>query len=344
METASRPAISPTWPMPWPPTSPPCAARNLSWARSSTSAVAIASACSTWSPRSTGFWEQTSNLSFKTRVPATSATRWPAWTGSRRPWATNRSSRSRRDCDGLLNRWSARPANHRVLTPGSRRAEAREVANRRLGDGCRARPDEEEKGLPGPALGRLGAEEPAPFPRGQVGLGGPQNQGVGLGPNLAGRICVPLAPRAGHERRPRLLPGLAENIDGIRELEPVGSQTSESAQCGACLSQRQGRGLQPRGSDRAGLCGEVSAWARKQVSLAHPNVFQDDLGRARGLQRGQLERRANGQARPVDRQGDQHLPPVVQERPGDQDVCALGRGDPGHGPIELKCPGPTSVA
>ena len=82
----------------------------------------------------------------------------------------------------------------------------------------------------------------------------------------------------------------------------------------------------PAGSDCAGLRGEISAWARKQVSLAHPNVFQDDLGRARGLQRGQLERRADGQARPVDRQGDQHLPPVVQERTGDQDVpCARPR-------------------
>ena len=128
------------------------------------------------------------------------------------------------------------------------------------------------------------------------------------------------SPRAGHEQRPRLLPGRAKNIDGIGELKPVGRQTSERAQCGACLPQRQGRGLQPRGSDRAGLRGEVSAWARKQVSRAHPNVFQDDLGRARGLQRGQLERRADGQARPVDRQGDQHLPPVVQERTGDQDV------------------------
>src|SRR5271157_658760 len=283
METASRPAISPTWPMSWPPTLPPCAARNLSWARSSMSAPAIASACSTWSPRSTRFWEQTSNPSFKTRGPATSTTRWPVWTGFRASWATNRSSRSRRDCGAPSNRWSARPANHRVLTPGSRRAEAREVANRRLGDGCRARPDEEVKGLPGPALGGLGAEEPAPFPLRQVGLGGPQNQGVGLGPNLAGRICAPLAPRAGHERRPRLLPGLAENIDGIGELEPVGGQTSESAQCGARLPQRQGRGLQPRGSDRAGLRGEVGAWPGKQVSLAHPNVFQDDLGGARGL-------------------------------------------------------------
>ena len=146
------------------------------------------------------------------------------------------------------------------------------------------------------------------------------------------------SPRAGHEQRPRLLPGLAKNIDGIGELEPVGRQTSERAQCGACLPQRQGRGLQPRGSDRAGLRGEISAWARKQVSRAHPNVFQDDFGRARCLQRGQLERRADGQARPVDRQGDQHLPPVVQERTGDQDVRTLGRGDPGHGPIELKCP------
>ena len=168
---------------------------NRSWARSSTSAPAIASACSTWSPRSTRFWEQTSNPSFKTRGPATSTTRSPAWTGSRASSATNRSSRSRRDCDAPSNRWSARPANHRVLTPGSRRAEAREVANRRLGDGCRARPDEKEKSLPGPALGRLGAEESAPFPRGQVGLGGPQNQGVGLGSDLARGNCVALAPR-----------------------------------------------------------------------------------------------------------------------------------------------------
>ena len=314
-------------------------ARNLSWARSSMSALAIASACSTWSPRSTRFWEQTSNPSFKTRGPVTSTTRWPVWTGFRASWATNRSSRSRRDCGAPSNRWSARPANHRVLTPGSRRAEAREVANRRLGDGCRARPDEKEKSLPGPALGRLGAEESAPFPRGQVGLGGPQNQGVGLGSDLARGDCARARPAAGHEQRPRLLPGRARTSTGSERLEPVGRQTSERrpVRRRACPSARAEVSspavpTAPGCAERSAL-GPASRSAALTRTCSRMTSVVHEACSAASSNAGRTVRPARSTGRAIS-----ICCPSSRRRTGDQDVLALGRGDPGHGPIESKCP------
>src|SRR5450756_1503519 len=66
------------------------------------------------------------------------------------------------------------------------RANPRQVPDRGLGDRAGARPDEEEEGLPRPALGGLGAEETGALSSGEVGLGGAEDQSVGLAANLAG--------------------------------------------------------------------------------------------------------------------------------------------------------------
>ena len=47
-----------------------------------------------------------------------------------------------------------------------------------------AGPDEEEERLPGPALRGIGEEEAAPLAGGQIGLGDPQDQGVGPAPEI----------------------------------------------------------------------------------------------------------------------------------------------------------------
>ena len=96
--TARRPATSPTWPTPWPPTSPRCAAPSR-WAGSvfnvgtgqRISLLDLVAALN----RIFG-----TNLEpiLQDPAPATSATRSPAWSGSRRSWVTSPSCRSRRAC------------------------------------------------------------------------------------------------------------------------------------------------------------------------------------------------------------------------------------------------------
>ncbi len=181
-----------------------------------------------------------------------------------------------------------------------------------------------------------GSERRNPLPlRRQVGLRGPQGQRIGLGPHLACCCRVLFAPCTGHEQCPGLLPGVAEHVGRIGQLRPVGSKARECRKRRAGLAERQGRGLQTRRSDRAGLGREILAGAGKQVVRGHPHVLEGDLGGARGLQRGQLERRADGQPGPVHGQGDEHLPAVVEKCTGHQDVSPLGRGHPRHGTVEL---------
>src|SRR5262245_14824458 len=100
----------------------------------------------------------------------------------------------------------------------SGRTKPRQISDRRLGNRCRARPDEEEEGLASPPLGRFRPKEPAAFSRGQVGLSRPESKGVGLGANLTGRYGLLIAASTGHERRPGLPPGFDEKLHGIEEL------------------------------------------------------------------------------------------------------------------------------
>jgi len=87
-----------------------------------------------------------------------------------------------------------------------------------MGDGARARPDEEEEGLAGPALGGIFAEEAGALPGGEMGLREPEDQGVGLCSDRRGRGRPGPSRGRGHEVVPEAFPGVPERLAGERNV------------------------------------------------------------------------------------------------------------------------------
>ena len=133
------------------------------------------------------------------------------------------------------------------------RAKSREIANRCLGDGCRARPDQEEESLAGPALGGLGAEETAAFACGEVSLGGPKTSALAWARIWLGDTAS-VSPRAQAMRADHVCCHDSHKTSTGSESSCLSAdRLASSASAAPSLAQRQGRGFQSRGPDRAGL-------------------------------------------------------------------------------------------
>ena len=145
---------------------------------------------------------------------------------------------------------------------------------------------------------------------------------------------VGVAPRLGHELAPGRLPAVAERLERLRQLAAVGRQLDQRRQGGMRLAECQGRGLQPARPDGPGMRQDIMGRARQEVGIVDLDGLEADLRGARGLQRRQGERRADRHARAVRRQGDEHLPAVVERAAGHDEVRPGGARDPRHRPVE----------
>ncbi len=143
--------------------------------------------------------------------------------------------------------------------------------------------------MPGPALGGVFQEEARPFPGGEVGLGGAEDEGVALTADRGGRSGRRgLRPRW-RGGRPT---GFATRPGGPRAGSTRGSRSlgAEPADRGEGLAERQGGGFQaagPRGR-RAGH--DVGGGADQDLVGVDLDPLAGDLGGAGSLQRGKGER------------------------------------------------------
>ena len=170
----------------------------------------------------------------------------------------------------------------------SERADSGQVANGGGGDGGRAGPDEEEKGLARPALRWFFAEEAGPLSSGQVGLSGAKDERVGPAANRPGGRSCGAALRGGDEIIGQAAPQRGERCDGVRQIVAFTCFVRQRDQRSACLAESQGRGFQPscsrrsrRGEDVLGGAGEdfgiatrrrCSAGFRRSTTLAMRRV------------------------------------------------------------------------
>ncbi len=164
-------------------------------------------------------------------------------------------------------------------------ADSGQVADRRFGDWCRARPDQEKEGLARPALGGLAQQEPGTLTGRQVGLGRAQDQAVGLGAKLSCRPGVGCRPSQCHELPPLRSPVIAQKLNRFGQLASLGCQFDDRGKRRPGLAQGERRCLESRRSDRAGLSQQIGRWSRQQIGSLYFNGLEGHLGRARRLER-----------------------------------------------------------
>ncbi len=173
--------------------------------------------------------------------------------------------------------------------------------------------------------GRRGPDEPIAA---QARIGGNRCRG--------GRSGMP-----GSLRTTRALARARTSVAGSAFSSPRAQAISEAQVC-AHVSQRRSTGSDSSTlsvASPASAASAARAWPRARADVSSPavptvpgcaessragpasrsdpvhlNAAQDHFTRARCLQRGEVERRLDGKARPIRGQGDQDLPVVVQER------------------------------
>ena len=206
--------------------------------------------------------------------------------------------------------------------------------------GAGAGPDEEEHGLPGLALGRLGPEEAGPLAGGQVSLGRPEDEGGWPGSGSRRPGGAPGRPSAAASRSAAM---------SCQADSRASTGSSRSSRCGAS-SRRPGAprgpgrrpgprspGRRPRrrrwpGPSRRGRARTGRPPARRARRRRRPPLVQDACKAARGIGA------PTSSAGAVGRQGDQQLPAVVEHAAGDEHVGPRRGRDPGHRAVEPVAP------